>query len=253
VCSATPQYFTHSRTFREVSKYRLLPTSGAELSLSLSLTHTHTHTKVLDSRTGIRNLPIIRIRRVAISMMVMMIMMMMLLRLSSSGLGVVHGWQSLDSYDVRRSSQGQPPFHRRRPITTELPWRQEQQRQRRPPWTTTTLLFQDTSASTPTESFTTTRPISTSPSASTTTTTVAIVGSGAVGGYYGSRLWEAGHTVKFYMRGDHYTHCKAHGLNVTVSSSRRHQGNMSAKCTGGLVLLTASSSLLDVVCITTQS
>ena len=46
---------------------------------------------------------------------------------------------------------------------------------------------------------------------------VAIVGSGAVGGYYGSRLWEAGHNVSFFMRGDHYVQCKANGLNVTVS------------------------------------
>lgn len=47
------------------------------------------------------------------------------------------------------------------------------------------------------------------------TTTVAIIGSGAVGGYYGSRLWEAGHDVKFHMRGDHYKHSKANGLVVT--------------------------------------
>ena len=49
------------------------------------------------------------------------------------------------------------------------------------------------------------------------TSSVAIVGSGAVGGYYGSRLWEAGHNVSFYMRGEHYLQSKANGLNVTVS------------------------------------
>jgi 2-dehydropantoate 2-reductase len=48
-------------------------------------------------------------------------------------------------------------------------------------------------------------------------TSVAVVGSGAVGGYYGTRLWEAGHDVKFHMRGEHYEQSKANGLNVTVS------------------------------------
>ena len=33
---------------------------------------------------------------------------------------------------------------------------------------------------------------------------VAIVGSGAVGGYYGARLWESGADVKFQMRGENY-------------------------------------------------
>ena len=55
-----------------------------------------------------------------------------------------------------------------------------------------------------------------------TKTTVAIIGSGAVGGYYGSRLWEAGHDVKFHMRGDHYKHSKANGLVVTVSNIVYH-------------------------------
>lgn len=50
-----------------------------------------------------------------------------------------------------------------------------------------------------------------------TGTTVAIVGSGAVGGYYGTRLWEAGHDVTFHMRGEHYRKSKTNGLNVTVS------------------------------------
>jgi 2-dehydropantoate 2-reductase len=47
-------------------------------------------------------------------------------------------------------------------------------------------------------------------------TTIAIVGSGAVGGYYGARLWETGkYDVKFHMRGEHYEKSKADGLNVT--------------------------------------
>jgi len=48
-----------------------------------------------------------------------------------------------------------------------------------------------------------------------TTSSVAVIGSGAVGGYYGARLVEGGHDVKFFMRNEHYTHCAAHGLNIT--------------------------------------
>jgi 2-dehydropantoate 2-reductase len=48
-----------------------------------------------------------------------------------------------------------------------------------------------------------------------TNPTVAVVGSGAVGGYYGARLWEAGYTVKFHMRGEHFQAAKANGLTVT--------------------------------------
>jgi 2-dehydropantoate 2-reductase len=44
---------------------------------------------------------------------------------------------------------------------------------------------------------------------------VAIVGAGAVGSYYGARLWEAGHAVTFYMRGEHYESSKRDGLTVT--------------------------------------
>lgn len=46
--------------------------------------------------------------------------------------------------------------------------------------------------------------------------TIAIVGSGAVGGYYGARLWESGACdVKFFMRGEHHDISKSNGLNVT--------------------------------------
>lgn len=45
---------------------------------------------------------------------------------------------------------------------------------------------------------------------------VAIVGSGAVGAYYGSRLWETGaYDVKFFMRGEHYQKSSSEGLNIT--------------------------------------
>jgi 2-dehydropantoate 2-reductase len=43
---------------------------------------------------------------------------------------------------------------------------------------------------------------------------VAVIGSGAVGCYYGARLSEAGHSVKFLMRSD-YAVCQEQGLHVT--------------------------------------
>ena len=43
-----------------------------------------------------------------------------------------------------------------------------------------------------------------------------MVGAGAVGGYYGARLWEAGHSVQFYLREPHYSAALAQGgLRVT--------------------------------------
>lgn len=44
---------------------------------------------------------------------------------------------------------------------------------------------------------------------------VAVVGAGAVGSYYGARLWQAGHDVHFLLRGENYAAAKAHGLTVT--------------------------------------
>lgn len=53
-------------------------------------------------------------------------------------------------------------------------------------------------------------------------TTVAIVGAGAVGGYYGAKLWECdSYDVKFQMRGEHFSECKANGLRVSS-----HQGDI---------------------------
>lgn len=52
--------------------------------------------------------------------------------------------------------------------------------------------------------------------ASASPSSIAVVGSGAVGGYYGARLWETGqHDVTFHMRGEHYRKSKSDGLNVT--------------------------------------
>lgn len=47
------------------------------------------------------------------------------------------------------------------------------------------------------------------------TTTIAIVGTGAVGGYYGARLWEAGYDVRFQMRGDNLQTSRKDGFKVT--------------------------------------
>jgi 2-dehydropantoate 2-reductase len=44
---------------------------------------------------------------------------------------------------------------------------------------------------------------------------VAIIGSGAVGSYYGARLWEAGHSVKYLFRGENFHAATRNGLNVT--------------------------------------
>jgi 2-dehydropantoate 2-reductase len=42
----------------------------------------------------------------------------------------------------------------------------------------------------------------------------AILGSGAVGGYYGARLAQAGHTVTFIARGAHLAAIREHGLQI---------------------------------------
>lgn len=45
--------------------------------------------------------------------------------------------------------------------------------------------------------------------------TIAVIGTGAVGGYYGARLHEAGHKVHFHMRGAHFEAAVNRGLQVT--------------------------------------
>ena len=42
----------------------------------------------------------------------------------------------------------------------------------------------------------------------------AIIGSGAVGGYFGARLHEAGHTVYFLARGSHLEAIQKNGLQI---------------------------------------
>ena len=43
---------------------------------------------------------------------------------------------------------------------------------------------------------------------------VAILGSGAVGGYYGAKLWQAGHDVTFIARGAHLQAIREKGLEI---------------------------------------
>jgi hypothetical protein len=46
---------------------------------------------------------------------------------------------------------------------------------------------------------------------------IAIVGAGAIGCYYGARLWESGQfDVRFYMRGEHRDVSAAQGLQIKV-------------------------------------
>ena len=47
---------------------------------------------------------------------------------------------------------------------------------------------------------------------------IAILGSGAVGGYYGARLALAGHDVTFIARGAHLAAIRARGLEVRSPS-----------------------------------
>lgn len=55
----------------------------------------------------------------------------------------------------------------------------------------------------------------TEPSPPTPKPSIAILGSGAVGCYYGSRLWETQRfDVRFYMRGEHLEVCRRKGLRV---------------------------------------
>ncbi|KAL3823767.1 hypothetical protein ACHAXA_004860, partial [Cyclostephanos tholiformis] len=47
---------------------------------------------------------------------------------------------------------------------------------------------------------------------------IAVVGAGAVGSYYGGRLWEGGGTttsVLFHLRGENYDHCTKHGIDIS--------------------------------------
>ena len=57
---------------------------------------------------------------------------------------------------------------------------------------------------------------------------VAILGSGAVGGYYGARLARAGHDVTFIARGAHLARDSRAGLGDPQSGARRLHGARAA-------------------------
>jgi 2-dehydropantoate 2-reductase len=54
--------------------------------------------------------------------------------------------------------------------------------------------------------------------------TIAVIGTGAVGSYYGARLWQAGHDVHFLMRGIHYETAvtKQQGLRIESVEGNVH-------------------------------
>ena len=67
---------------------------------------------------------------------------------------------------------------------------------------------------------TSTEPLVESPTASGKTKRIAIVGAGAVGSYYGGRIWESVRSrrdvnVMFHLRNEHYDHCSQNGLDIS--------------------------------------
>jgi ketopantoate reductase len=58
------------------------------------------------------------------------------------------------------------------------------------------------------------------------TQSIAIVGAGAIGAYYGGRIVASVRDVNtdvfFHLRGEHYRHCKQHGINISS-----HHGDFS--------------------------
>ncbi len=90
-------------------------------------------------------------------------------------------------------------------------------------------------------------------SASIAKQSVAVVGSGAVGCYYGARLWESGdYEVSFHMRGEHYVKSVETGLNVTSihgdifispDKLKAHEDTNEMKTADWVVVCLKSSSL----------
>ena len=59
--------------------------------------------------------------------------------------------------------------------------------------------------------------------------TYGVIGSGAIGGYYGGRLQKAGFEVHFLFRSD-YDYVKEHGLQVDSCNGSFHLDNVNAYC-----------------------
>jgi len=75
---------------------------------------------------------------------------------------------------------------------------------------------------------------------------IAIVGSGALGSYYGARLALAGNDVRFLMRGELAT-VRERGLTLREKDGTRHLGNVAAFATTGEI------GLVDLVFITLKT
>jgi 2-dehydropantoate 2-reductase len=77
---------------------------------------------------------------------------------------------------------------------------------------------------------------------------IAIIGTGAIGGYYGARLAHAGHAVHFLAHTE-YAYLKAHGLKVDS-----YLGDFSLPPDGLLVYAdSADLPAVDLVCITAKA
>ena len=74
----------------------------------------------------------------------------------------------------------------------------------------------------------------------------AILGSGAVGGYYGAKLWQAGHDVTFIARGAHLAAIRERGLEI-----RSAVGNFVAR--GAAAEDTTRVGQVDCAILTTKS
>jgi 2-dehydropantoate 2-reductase len=74
----------------------------------------------------------------------------------------------------------------------------------------------------------------------------AIVGSGAVGGYYGAKLWQAGHDVTFVARGRHLEAIRRTGLQI-----KSPLGDFVAR--GGAVEDTSAAGPVDCVVLATKA
>jgi 2-dehydropantoate 2-reductase len=76
---------------------------------------------------------------------------------------------------------------------------------------------------------------------------IGIVGAGAVGGYYGAMLQQAGHEVVFLARGEHLQQMRENGLTVhskhgTVNIQATFTSEMQALATADLLLFTVKST-----------
>src|SRR6266849_10266435 len=63
---------------------------------------------------------------------------------------------------------------------------------------------------------------------------IAVLGSGGIGGYYGSLLAKAGHDVVFIARGAHLEAVQQHGLTVRTSAGESTQPVTAVADTSGV-------------------